>query len=265
MNDPQNDPAPWEQKPNPQPSQQQPQQGYPQQPPQQGQYQQRQPYPGASGGPMPQQQSPYGQMPPPMPGGYRAPQQSTAALVALIGFITAFVALGPIGAIVGIVAGFIALGDIKKTGKSGKGMALAGVIGGFVYMVLFVAVIGLFVFAVSSVTDDLEQATVAAQDGMLIDERIDIYYEANGDSLLAGGKQVKDGYPSGSKVTGHLKISDLVYATELSNPIQNYKLEIKGTYATIKYIRDDGTERIAATWYAPGEGPYDDNYQYDYE
>ncbi|MHC4841273.1 MAG: DUF4190 domain-containing protein [Planctomycetota bacterium] len=265
-------PAPWEQKPQPKPQQPQqgyaqPQQsGYPQQPgyPQQRQAPQQQaPIPGAYGGPIPNSsQGPYGHMPPPMPGGHRPGQTSTAAIVAVIGFATAFVITGPVGALVGIIAGFIALGDIKKTGKNGRGMALTGLVGGAVYMLLFAALIGFIVWGVGRAQEESQMYAVASQDAALIENRIGIYYRANNNSLAAGGKQVKAGYPGGDIVRGSLKVSDLVNSTDLNNPVDSYQLTTQGESVTITLIKDDGREIQVGKYHSPGSYEYYDNYNY---
>ncbi len=53
------------------------------------------------------------------------PPTNTTAIVALI--------LGIVTGLGGIIAGHIALGQIRRTGESGRGMALAGLIIGYVY------------------------------------------------------------------------------------------------------------------------------------
>lgn len=254
------EPAPWEQKPQPKPQppqQQPPQQAYPQQqPPQQGYAQQpmpgqqapQGPYPTAPGGPIPA--GPHGNMPPHMGYGPMSAGTSTAAIVA---FVSLFVCWP-----VGIVAGFIALSDIKKTGKSGKGFALAGIIGGFISLLLSVAAIGFFVIAVGEAQEGMQEYSVALKDSSMIQKRIGIYYEGNENSLAAGGLQVTSGYPTGSAVVGTLKISDLVTSLDLLNPVESYRLEINGTYATIYFRYPDGEEMSIGSFYPSSS--YDNNY-----
>jgi hypothetical protein len=64
----------------------------------------------------------YGQTPAP---GYYAPPTNTLAILALV---LAFV-ISPGG----IILGHIALGQIKRTGEGGRGLALAGLIIGYVF------------------------------------------------------------------------------------------------------------------------------------
>jgi hypothetical protein len=77
----------------------------------------------------------YGQPTP----GYYAPPTNTLAIIALI--------LGFVFAPAGIVCGHIALGQIKRTGEGGRGLALAGLILGYVFTAIFVLyIIGVIIF-----------------------------------------------------------------------------------------------------------------------
>ncbi|WP_309712266.1 DUF4190 domain-containing protein [Pseudolysinimonas sp.] len=80
----------------------------------------------------------YGQ---PAAPGYYAPPTNTLAIIALIlGFVV------PLG---GIICGHIALGQIKRTGEGGRGLALAGLILGYVFTAIIVLyIIGVIIFAV---------------------------------------------------------------------------------------------------------------------
>jgi hypothetical protein len=77
--------------------------------------------------------------------GYYAPPTNTLAILALV---LAFV-VSPGG----IICGHIALSQIKRTGEGGRGLALAGLIIGYVFTAFFVlyiiAIIVFFVFAAS--------------------------------------------------------------------------------------------------------------------
>ncbi|MCF6227156.1 MAG: DUF4190 domain-containing protein [Planctomycetes bacterium] len=263
------EPAPWEQKPQPKPQppqQQPPQQGYPQQQaPQQQQpqgYAQQPmpgsqapqgPYPTAPGGPIPA--GPYGNMPPHMGHQPMSAGTSTAAIVA---FVSLFVCWP-----VGIIAGFVALSDIKKTGKSGKGFALAGIVGGGISLLISVAAIGFFVIAVGEAQESIQESSVALEDGHVIQKRISIYYEGNENSLAVGGLQVTSGFPTGNAVVGTLKISDLVTSLDLVNPVESYRLEINGDYATIYFRDSDGGEFSVGNFY-PSSSYGNNYYESDY-
>ena len=75
----------------------------------------------------------------PTPTPYTAPAAAparptnTLSIIALVG---AFVI-----PLAGIIVGFIALGQIKKTGEGGHGLALAGVILGIVFSVLWLIIV----------------------------------------------------------------------------------------------------------------------------
>jgi hypothetical protein len=65
-----------------------------------------------------------------------APKSSTLALISLIGGITGFTVLPFLGAIVAVITGHMAHSEIKKSGGmiTGKGMATAGLIMGYLVL-----------------------------------------------------------------------------------------------------------------------------------
>ncbi len=73
---------------------------------------------------------PYGYAPPPPPPGYPPPPRPTNAL-AVASLICAFL-IAPLG----IVFGHISLSQIKRSGEEGRGMAIAGLVIGYVLTVL---------------------------------------------------------------------------------------------------------------------------------
>lgn len=60
------------------------------------------------------------------------PRTNPLAIVSLVASISAFVLLPLLGSIVGVITGHIALSQVKRTGESGRGLALTGVILGWV-------------------------------------------------------------------------------------------------------------------------------------
>lgn len=82
----------------------------------------------------------YGQTAPPT-----GAKTNTLAIVSLVASLIGLVS--GIGFLVGIICGHIAIGQIKKTGEQGRGMALAGLIIGYVGIVLSIILTILF-FAV---------------------------------------------------------------------------------------------------------------------
>ncbi len=63
------------------------------------------------------------------------------AIVSLAAGIASFVILPFIGALVAIVTGHIARSQIRKTGEDGGGLALAGLVIGYVHLALFALLI----------------------------------------------------------------------------------------------------------------------------
>jgi hypothetical protein len=71
----------------------------------------------------------------PTPTPYTAPAAGPARptnVLSIVALIAAFVI-----PLAGIIVGFISLGQIKKTGESGHGLALAGVVLGFVFTAFY--------------------------------------------------------------------------------------------------------------------------------
>ena len=85
-------------------------------------------------------------------GAYPARKTNGLAVASLILSIVGFLWLLPlIGSLAGAIMGHIALGQIKRTGESGRGMALAGVIIGWAGVALVVlGVVLLFVIIAAS-------------------------------------------------------------------------------------------------------------------
>jgi hypothetical protein len=91
--------------------------------------------------------------PPTLPTEYTAPTNQLA-IIALAAAILSWVLFPVFGALVAIVTGHIARGQIRRTGESGKGLALAALVIGYVHLVVvfvaaivWVAVVGGFLFA----------------------------------------------------------------------------------------------------------------------
>ncbi|GIT82136.1 hypothetical protein LLS1_38050 [Leifsonia sp. LS1] len=73
--------------------------------------------------------------PPAAPAGYTPypAQKSGTNVLAIIALVGAFII-----PLAGVICGHIALSQIKRTGESGRGLALAGLIIGYVYIALIV-------------------------------------------------------------------------------------------------------------------------------
>ncbi|MBE1561367.1 hypothetical protein H4W81_004146 [Nonomuraea africana] len=74
------------------------------------------------------------------------------AIAALITSLVGLIACG-LPSIVGVILGHISMGQIKRTGEEGRGMGLAGLILGYVgvvlWVILWVSWIGLLGYAAS--------------------------------------------------------------------------------------------------------------------
>jgi len=80
----------------------------------------------------PYAQSPYAQA----SGGQQYPAAAPTNVLAIVALVSAFFI-----PIAGVVCGHIALGQIKRTGENGRGLALAGLIIGYVFTALIVLLI----------------------------------------------------------------------------------------------------------------------------
>jgi len=77
-------------------------------------------------------------------------QTSTAAIVSLIFGILAWLALPLIGAIVAVIAGHMARGEIRagRGDLDGDGLAVAGLVLGWIQLVIVMLIIALIVLAI---------------------------------------------------------------------------------------------------------------------
>ena len=142
---------PYGEQPLQQPYGQQP--GYGQQPYQQpyGQQPYQQPY----------QQQPYGQYPQSYAQPYAAPARptNTMAVIALIAGIAGLTVVPFLGSIVAVITGPMARKQIRETGENGDGMAVAGLITGWIgvavglLLLIFAVIVPLlFIASVSTTT-----------------------------------------------------------------------------------------------------------------
>ncbi|WIB13660.1 DUF4190 domain-containing protein [Curtobacterium sp. MCPF17_052] len=86
-----------------------------------------------------------------------APQKTSTLAILSIVFAFGGLVLGPLLILtspVGAILGHVALGRIKQTGEQGRGLALAGIIGGWVltglFILLVIAIIAVFAAAPGS-------------------------------------------------------------------------------------------------------------------
>lgn len=81
-------------------------------------------------------------------GAYPVPKKTNVlAVISMIASIVGFIWILPfVGALAGVITGHIALKQIAQSGENGRGMALAGVIVGYVALAFVVIGVILFVF-----------------------------------------------------------------------------------------------------------------------
>jgi Domain of unknown function (DUF4190) len=82
-------------------------------------------------------------VPPQQPAQYAVVQPTNSlAIVSLVAGIASYFVVPVIGAVVAIITGHMARGQIRRTGEGGSGLALAGLILGYVHLLLAVIVVG---------------------------------------------------------------------------------------------------------------------------
>lgn len=89
--------------------------------------------------------------PPVMPYGYGYPTRKTngLAIASMVLSILGFIWVLPfVGSLAGAIMGHVSLGQIKRTGEGGRGMALAGVIVGWIGLGFMILGILFFVFVI---------------------------------------------------------------------------------------------------------------------
>jgi hypothetical protein len=75
------------------------------------------------------------------------PKTNTLAIISLVASIAGMVIIPILASIAGVICGHISLGQIKKTGEQGRGMAIAGLVIGYVGIALWI-IGGIIFFAV---------------------------------------------------------------------------------------------------------------------
>lgn len=83
-----------------------------------------------------------------LPAGYPAafgarPRTNQVAIIAMVCGLIQFAFLGPIASIPAIICGHVARSQIRRTGEDGDGMALAGLILGYVGIVIPLAIVAI--------------------------------------------------------------------------------------------------------------------------
>lgn len=123
---------------------------------------------------------------------------NTLAIVSLILGITW---LGWIGSILAIIFGHVSLSQIKKSGQSGKGMAIAGLVLGYIGVLIGAFVI-VFLVALNDVVEEKQTRVVMEADGSGGAARADITYSFRQDVAQANGKELPWRKAASRKVSG---------------------------------------------------------------
>ena len=88
-------------------------------------------------------------VPPPAPAAgapvYAVRPTNTLAVVSLVAGVACWVVVPFVGAIVAVVTGHMARSQIRRTGEGGDGMALAGLILGYIHLALVVVGVGIVI------------------------------------------------------------------------------------------------------------------------
>src|SRR5207248_3054238 len=95
-----------------------------------------------------QQPQPYEQAPPPAT--YGQPPLNSLAVVSIAAAISAYIITHFIGAIVAIVTGHMARGQIRRSGERGAVLALVGLVLGYVYFAVLIAIAALVIVLIVS-------------------------------------------------------------------------------------------------------------------
>ncbi len=143
-----------------------------------------------------------------------------------------------------LVLGWMALKETTPTGpRTGRGLAIAGMIGGSLMFVACLGLAAIMVFAFTMANEaqkhvekdrSAQESRQADEDLKLIKDRVKLYYIENSRSLEPGGPIVTDGgrhglYDENSpRVKDELRLEDLVMSADLNKPMAFYELRKTG-------------------------------------
>ncbi|PZE72644.1 hypothetical protein DEJ12_03070 [Curtobacterium sp. MCLR17_059] len=68
----------------------------------------------------------------------------------------------------GAIMGHIALGKIKQTGEGGRGLALAGIIGGWILTGLFILIVALVWISIANASDYSDYSDYSSNSGAFV-------------------------------------------------------------------------------------------------
>lgn len=192
----------------------------------------------------PQGPQPYGAPPGYAMAAAKPTSGKSLASIILMGISIFFWPVAIITGPAAFITGWLALKETAPTGpKTGRGLAIAGMIGGSIMFLACIALGAVMVFAFALVGDAgkrmeearaHEESRQADDDLKLIQERVKLYYVENNRSLEPGGPIVTDGGRHGlysdksPRVRDQLKLEDLVMSADLNKPMAFYELRLTG-------------------------------------
>jgi F0F1-type ATP synthase membrane subunit c/vacuolar-type H+-ATPase subunit K len=228
------------------------------------------PYPGNHpGSAYPPAQQPYGAQPQVQYAQLKP--FSTKAIIAIVmgGVSVLMYPLAIITGPIGVVVGWLGMRESKQPHGThrGWGLALAGLIMSGAMFVIGIGIGILFVWLFMFVNEQQEQEnqrrierqaeSAVDEDLNEIQERLRFYYDENNRSLGTGGPVLKDGHPDGllgddwPRVTGELKLADLVTSYDLNNALADYELKVTGTHSATVTSWKEGRQlqvTYSGTW-----------------
>ena len=150
----------------------------------------------------------YGDRGGPPPGGppsgtpYGQPQPGSTNTLAIVSLILGIMWLGWLGSILAVILGHVSLSQIKRTGQSGRGMAIAGLILGYLGILIGAIIITLILVTLGDVTEEKQTRVVLEAEGAGGAAQADITYSFGQASTQANGQSLPWRRTASRKVSG---------------------------------------------------------------
>ncbi len=183
----------------------------------------------------------YGMYPPPVS---RPTSGKALTSIILMGVSVLFWPMAVFTGPAALVLGWMALKETTPTGtRTGRGLAIAGMVGGSLMFVACLGLAAIMVFAFTMANEAQKhveenrtsrESRQADEDLKLIKDRVKLYYIENSRSLEPGGPIVTDGGRHGlydeksPRVKDELRLEDLVMSADLNKPMAFYELRKTG-------------------------------------
>jgi hypothetical protein len=143
----------------------------------------------------------------PPPGAPRGqPQPGSTNALAIVSLILGITWLGWLGSILAVIFGHVSLSQIKRTGQSGRGMAIAGLVLGYLGIVIG-AVVVIFLVVFANETAEKQTRVVLEAEGSGGAAHADITYSFGRDFGQANGRSLPWRQTASRKVSGFDVIS----------------------------------------------------------